>query len=330
MRAIHWGIIGCGNVNEVKSGPAFNKAENSKLLSVMRRNAEKAKEFAEKHQIPQWSANASELIENDAIDAIYISTPPKFHLNYAIEALQNGKMVYVEKPMVLNTSEAEKLKEEVTTSKGKLVVAHYRRMLPMFLKIKELVHSGLIGDVSAIELKFSQSADLDLIAKSDENWRTNPEISGGGLFYDIAPHQIDFMYHVFGTPLKYNGTADFQNDVNVPNTKINGEILFEKEVKFEGSWDFDCQKGTETDSCIISGSTGTIAFSFFGSEFKVSTEEEEIFSFKHPEHVQLPMIQKTVDFFLGKTSNPCTVEDGLAVQKIMDVFTKNIKQHELD
>ncbi|MEO6134528.1 MAG: Gfo/Idh/MocA family oxidoreductase, partial [Ginsengibacter sp.] len=120
MENINWGMIGCGDVTEVKSGPAFNKVPNSKLVAVMRRDAAKAKDYAERHGVPKWYIDASALINDPEINAIYIATPPSSHLEYAIAALKAGKFVYVEKPMTTDLSSAIELNEFVIKSNGKL------------------------------------------------------------------------------------------------------------------------------------------------------------------------------------------------------------------
>ena len=100
MQQINWGIIGCGDVTELKSGPAFNKVSNSSLVAVMRRDAAKAEDYAKRHGVPKWYSNAEALIKDPDVNAIYIATPPSSHLEYAMAAMNAGKPVYVEKPMV--------------------------------------------------------------------------------------------------------------------------------------------------------------------------------------------------------------------------------------
>ncbi|MCH5718015.1 Gfo/Idh/MocA family protein [Niabella hibiscisoli] len=195
---INWGIIGCGDVTEVKSGPAFNKVPNSKLIAVMRRNAEKAADYAQRHGVPKWYSNADELISDPEINAVYIATPPNTHAAYTMAALLAGKPVYVEKPMAMNAAEAQQMFDYAVEKDVKLCVAHYRRMQPMFLKIKSLIDSAAIGEIRFVQLQLLQSPSANLIARSEENWRTNPALSGGGLFHDLAPHQIDLMLYLFG------------------------------------------------------------------------------------------------------------------------------------
>src|SRR6266545_4040416 len=107
MRTIHWGIIGCGDVTEVKSGPGFQKANHSSLVAVMRRTGELAKDYAERHGVPRWYDNAASLINDSEVDAIYVATPPSSHKKYTLISAQAGKPVYVEKPMALNFEECE-------------------------------------------------------------------------------------------------------------------------------------------------------------------------------------------------------------------------------
>ena len=320
---IKWGIIGCGDVTEIKSGPAFNKASQSELLAVMRRNVVKAKDYAERHQVPNWSNDAAVLLENPKISAIYVASPPKFHLEYALKALENNKDVYLEKPMVMNTQEAGVLRRAVNASKNKLVVAHYRRYLPMFLEIKRMVNEDVLGTVKNIDLKFCQPERNDVISKTEDQWRLQPELSGGGLFYDIAPHQLDLMYYLFGRPVSYFGMADNEEDPSTPNEIIEGTIQFENGIEFNGFWNFKSDSGP-LDRCVITGENGFISFALFGNkiEFEVNGQPE-VLSFEHPENIQLPMIQQTVEYFLGKVDNPCSVEEGCIVSEIMDKFSKS-------
>src|SRR5665647_834137 len=102
MEMINWGIIGCGDVTELKSGPAFNKIEYSKLVAVMRRSEAKAADYARRHGVPKWYSDAGLLISDPDVNAIYVATPPDTHSRYAIEAMKAGKPVYVEKPMARN------------------------------------------------------------------------------------------------------------------------------------------------------------------------------------------------------------------------------------
>lgn len=303
-------MIGAGDVTEVKSGPAFNKIEQSALVAVMRRDAQKAADYAERHGVPYWYTDADELLRDDSLNAIYIATPPYAHLDYAERALKRGKMVYVEKPMVMNQEEAKALVELVEQYNGKLVVAHYRREMPYFLKIKELLQSKIIGESKMVRLVTTKKKMTD-----QETWRTDPTISGGGLFHDLAPHQIDFMLTLFGTPLRYTGVSDSSAD------KVSGQILFEKDVLFEGSWFFDT--AYDADCCEIYGVNGKITFSFFdNSPIVVETANgSDSYAFPLLPHVQEPMIWEVVQYFLGRRDNPCDVRVGQLGIQIMDSFT---------
>src|SRR5260221_13914845 len=153
MRTIRWGMIGAGNVTEVKSGPGFQKAEHSVLVAVMRRNVELARDYAQRHDVPRWYGDADALINDPEIDAVYIATPPDAHKDYTLRCAKAGKPVYVEKPMALNFAECQEMIEACRAAAVPLWVAFYRRMLPRFLKIKELIDSGEIGAVQAVSVR---------------------------------------------------------------------------------------------------------------------------------------------------------------------------------
>lgn len=321
MNTIKWGIIGCGDVAETKSGPAFQKVNNSELIAVMRRNAAKAKDFAERHQVPFWYDSVDDLLNNKEINAIYIATPPSSHLEITKKCLIAKKFIYLEKPITLNLSEAEKLNEMVSEN-NKLVVAHYRRKLPVFLKVKELLDTNSIGKIVYADIQILQSKLNNILTKTAANWRLKPEISGGGYFHDIAPHQIDLMYYFFGDIKNAKGFSLSTLNNNVDNV-VNGIIEFNNGIQFRGIWNFNTSEKEVKDECKIYGENGTITFSFYGDKIILKTnKKEETFTFTNPNHIQQPMIESVVNYFLGKDKNPCDLKSGTTVMKILDAFTK--------
>lgn len=324
MKTVQWGIIGCGDVTEKKSGPAFNKVPDSRIVAVMRRNAEKAKDYAQRHGISKWYNNAQQLIDDEEINAIYVATPPLFHEEYTILALYAGKPVYVEKPMAINVSAAENMIIASYQTGTKFSIAHYRRQQPLFKKIKSLIQINAIGNVRMINLQLFQSLQPGLIAKTETNWRLDPNISGGGLFHDLAPHQLDLMLYFFGKPLKASGMSLNQGGMYMADDLVTGYILFENGIVFNGIWCFTVAPNDECDSCEIIGSEGIIRFSIFKHpEISLTRNgNTEIFRFEPLQHVQQPMIESVVKFFMAEEPNPCSAEEGIETMKLMEVFTK--------
>ena len=99
---IKWGILGVGDVCEIKSGPAFQKCKGSSLQAVMRRTASRAHDFAERHGVPAWYADADALLADPNVNAVYIATPPGSHLELALKCCAAGKPTYLEKPAARN------------------------------------------------------------------------------------------------------------------------------------------------------------------------------------------------------------------------------------
>jgi len=319
---INWGIIGCGNVTEVKSGPAFNKVPDSNLIAVMRRNAEKAADYAQRHHVSKWYSDANALLSDQDINAIYIATPPSSHLSYARAALNRGLNVYVEKPVTLNAAEARQMADAVKKSKAKLCVAHYRRSLPMFLYVKQLLNDGLIGDVRTVQIRMWQSRKPELVANVADNWRLQPELSGGGYFHDLAPHQLDLMLYYFGEPAHYTGYSLNQSQTTAADDHVGGHIVFKNNVAVNGSWSFNVAPSEQKDECEIIGTKGRISFPFFGKTVYYKNEtDEQTTTFEHPQHIQQPNIARVVDYFNGKGPNPCSIEEAIVLMDIMDAFT---------
>lgn len=325
MDSIRWGMIGCGDVTEVKSGPAFNKVSNSSLVAVMRRDADKAKDYAKRHNVPKWYSDANDVINDDDINAIYIATPPAFHEEYAIAAINAGKPVYIEKPMALDFESANMIAKVANEKNIKVSIAHYRRGQPLFNKVKQLLKDKIIGDVRFAKLEFyKKPLPPEALKIPKVAWRVNPAIAGGGLFHDIAPHQIDLMYWLFGEIEKASGYSNNQSKIYDVDDIVSGNILFKSGVVFNGLWCFNVAEENVKDYCEIQGSEGKICFPVF--EHKkieiIKNGKTENILFEPLEHVQQPLIQKVVDYFLEKGPNPCSAEDGAKVMQLLDKFTK--------
>jgi predicted dehydrogenase len=321
MSDINWGIIGCGDVTEKKSGPAFNKIPGSKLIAVMRRDAEKAADYARRHNVGQWYSDAAELMQNKEINAIYIATPPLQHMPYAVEALEKGFNVYVEKPVTRNAAEARQIAEAVKKTGGKLTVAHYRRAVPMFLYVKDLIDKQTIGDIRTVQIRMWQYSRPALVTETKHQWRVDPELSGGGYFHDLAPHQLDLMLYYFGEPDKYQGYSLNQSGLTKADDHVGGQIIFKNKVVVNGSWCFNVAKAEAIDLCEIVGTKGKISFPFFGTTVNwYNEDEEQTVTFEHPQHIQQPMITKIVSYFKGEGPNPCSIDEAIVLMDIMDAF----------
>jgi predicted dehydrogenase len=320
-KTIHWGIIGCGDVTEIKSGPAFNKVGHSRLHAVMRRDAVKAADYAARHGVPVWYSDADDLINDPVVDAVYIATPPKYHEEFAIAALERGKNVYVEKPVTIDVRGAGNIAKCVENSGGMLSVAHYRRALPMFLKLKSLITENVLGSVKLIELKMFHPYDPGMISNTGSAWRVVPSISGGGLFYDLAPHQLDIITYIFGKPVSFGGISSSQSGLYEAEDAVTGWMLLENRIIFQGTWNFNMPNSSREDRCRITGERGVIEFAFFGNSIRTVIDGIEcLLEFEHPKHIQQNMIGRVVDYFLGRGTNPCSINDAMTSLEVMEKF----------
>lgn len=318
LNEIRWGILGCGDVCEIKSGPAFNKVHHSKLIAVMRRDGEKARDFARRHGVPKYYDDANLLINDPEVNAVYIATPPVFHEEYAIMSMKAGKPVYIEKPATLNSESCERILAASQEFGVSASVAHYRRGLPVFKKIKSLVESGVIGKPSLI-LSNTLQAPSDKL-KAHDYWRTNPAISGGGLFFDLAPHQLDIFYWLFGKPYIVRGFSVNQKSAYEAPDLTNVEAVLGQGVYLHGIWAFNLNAASEQETTEIMGDRGKIVFSFFRkSDIDIITPEgRQTITLDYPENIQHPMIDEVVRFFRREGPNPCSLEDALVTMRMMD------------
>lgn len=328
MEKISWGIIGCGNVTEVKSGPAFQKVPNSSLVAVMRRDADKAADYAQRHRVSKWYNRAEDLIADPDVNAIYIATPPVYHEGYAIAALGAGKPVYVEKPFSSNLASCYHIKEFADRSGVPLCVAHYRRALPKFLAIKKILEKGELGKICTVQIRMQIPDQSEAMASRGElNWRVIPAIAGGGIFFDLAPHQLDLLVFFFGEATDHSGIAGNQAGLYAAEDTVSGIARLSNGIQFSGQWCF-CSPATQREDLFeITGTLGKMSFSTFGHDLTIqSASGEEKIDFTPPMHIQQPMIEKVTQYFLGKGPNPCTAEDAIQSFLLMDAFTRTYYQ----
>lgn len=322
MKTINWGIIGCGNVCEKKSGPSFYKIEHSNLVAVMRRDPDKVKDYAMRHKVDKYYTDADQLIADPQVDAVYIATPPNTHMQYAIKAMQAGKPVYVEKPMGMNSAECEEMIRTSETTNQKLFVAFYRRALPYFLKVKELLESGVIGNVLTVEVKQYRSPRVSDLTSSDHTWRVDKDIAGEGYFYDLAPHTLDILDFLLGEITDAKGfSANLGQFYEVKDT-ISAILKFKSGIIGSGRWCFVTSAQTDVDSIIITGTKGEIRFSTFAFSpiLLLSDTVSESFDIPSPEHIQQPLIQTIVDELRGVRKCPSTGVSGARTSRVMDLI----------
>ena len=319
---IKWGFIGCGAVTEKKSGPAFRKAEGSDVVAVMRRDAVKAEDYARRHKIARWYDNAHDLINDPEVNAVYVATPPGSHAEYAIASMRAGKPVYIEKPMAASYEECIQINRVSEETGVPCFVAYYRRTLPYFNRVKQIIDDGLLGDISTVQIQFAippYATDFDI-----ENlpWRVKKELAGAGYFYDLASHQLDLLDYLLGRIKEVQG---FKNNIaglyDVEDT-VTASFRFEAGVLGSGSWSFIAPKDTRSDLIFFTGTKGKLTCSTFNfSPILLETSEGvQEFIEENPENIQFYLIQSIVDFLNGKGKLP--VSTGITAQRANYIMDK--------
>jgi len=292
---INWGIIGCGKVTEQKSGPAFNKVAGARLVGVMRRNRDLAEDYARRHNVPRYYSAAGDLINDKDVNAVYIATPPGSHAEYAIKALKAGKPVYIEKPMAANYRECVMINEAAEKAGLPVYVAYYRRTLPGFLLIKNLIEAGEIGKPRFANFQIYNYASEDEKA-GKLPWRVMPEISGAGHFFDLGSHQLDFLDYLFGPVIKVSSMAVNQAGMYRAEDFVAASFLFNDNIAGTGIWSFAASREANRDYFEITGDKGIIKTSTFTYEpiVLVNSSGTKEFANERPENIQLYLIGQIV------------------------------------
>jgi predicted dehydrogenase len=312
---IHWGFIGCGAVTEKKSGPAFSKVEGSEVVAVMRRDGDKARDYALRHGIRKWYDNADQLIHDPDVNAVYVATPPGSHAEYAIATMKVGKPVYIEKPMAASYAECVEINNVSQETGVPCFVAYYRRTLPYFKRVKQLLDDGALGKLSSVQIRFAippYAADYD---KNHLPWRVRKEIAGAGYFYDLASHQFDLLDFLFGPIENAEGFANNIAGLYEAEDSVNAAFRFESGLSGSGSWSFVAPKNTRTDLIDFVGTEGKLTFSTFDfTPIKLETAGGiQEFREENPENIQYFLIESIVRYLNGDGNLP--VSTGLSAER---------------
>lgn len=314
---VRWGIVGCGSVTEVKSGPAYQQTEGFELVAVMRRDMAKAKDYAERHGVSNYYSDAEELIHSPEVDAVYIATPPDSHLHYALKVAAAGKPCCVEKPMASSYNECLEMQKVFAKRDLPLFVAYYRRSLPRFEQVKNWLNKREIGEVRHISWHLSSPPNkYDL--SGEANWRTDPAVAYGGYFDDLASHGLDLFVYLLREFKEVSGIAINQQGLYGAKDAVAAAWLHEDGVTGAGSWNFG--SSTQEDSVSIYGSKGHIKFAVF-ADFPLllsnKSGEQEVY-IENPKHIQLPHVQNIQKHFSGEAQHPSVGGTALHTSWVMD------------
>ncbi len=322
-KVIRWGIIGCGDVTEVKSGPGFQRASGSQLVAVMRRNGALAADYAKRHGVARWYDDATALVQDPEVDAIYVATPPNAHLDGAKLAAAARKPCYVEKPMARHTPECDLMLSAFADAGVPLFIAYYRRALPRFLKVRDILEAGALGQLTGFSYRFASAAHQAQPAPVATGsppvaWRVQAAIAGGGLFLDVGSHALDLCDFFLGPLQKVRGQAarlaspgDVEDAVAMSFSNAAG-------VPGVAQWNFASH--VKLDVMEFAGTRGHLSFSVFGNEplRLESARGVETLDLPNPPHIQQPMIQTVVDQLLGRGTCASTGDSGRRTTVVMD------------
>ena len=213
---VKFGILGCGMIASIHAD-AIKNIEGATLVGVADNNLEFAQKFAFKHSVLAFDSY-EQMLGSD-IDVVCVCTPSCFHAQNAIDALDNGKHVVVEKPMALSVEDADRV-EEASKRNGKLVtVISQLRFSKDVIRLKEYVESGAFGKISLCTLTMKYYRSKEYFASS--NWKGTLKFDGGGALMNQGIHGVDLMQYVMGGVKSVSGKiGTLCHSVEVEDTAV--------------------------------------------------------------------------------------------------------------
>lgn len=326
MKTIRWGMIGCGAVTEVKSGPGLYKSENSTLIAVTSADLAMSQSYAQRHGVPKVYATPEELVKDPDIDAVYIATPPVAHKSLSLLAARAGKHVYVEKPMAMRFAECQEIIDECRDHGVRLYVAFYRRAMERFLQVKQWLDAKAIGDVRCVKAVQHQPPAPEDLSRTTLPWRLLPQVAGAGKFLDMGVHTLDIFDFWFGPIVEAHGIASNQAGLYDVEDTVTATWRHANGTQGFGSWCYVC--GENQDHVEIIGSRGRIEMEFFSDQplRLITPDGAQEADLPNPPHVQQPFIQSIVNDLNGVAACPGNVESAARASWVADEILKQFRQ----
>ncbi len=321
-------MLGCGEVAETKSGPGLYRAANSCLVAVADRNPGRAKKFALRHGVARAHEDAEAIISAPDIDAVYVATMTESHRDFVLRCAAAGKPVLTEKPMAMSYAGALEMIEVCRNAGVPLWVAYYRRALPRFLKVRELVRDGAIGPVRMVITRhFQRIPSPEAMRGPFWGWRLDPARSGGGIFFEAVGHTLDILDFILGPIESSRSFADNQAGVYPPEDVVTATFRYASGVLGAGAWCFAADCDDEFNEII--GATGRIRFSTFPPLDPPSGRPPapirlmrgnsvEEFPIADPPFVHQPLIQTIVDEMNGDGHCPSTGASAARTARVIE------------
>ena len=239
MEKIKIGVIGLGGVAQLVHLPNLSKMPNVEVSAVAETNKNRLQTISEKFSIKQKFSNYKDLLEKSEVDAIIVATPTSTHKDIAIDCLQAGKDVLVEKPLARTYLEAKQVLDAAKKAKKRLMVGMNLRYRPDTMILRSLMNSNEIGEPFYIKCGWIRKQS------SSEKWFTKKEQSGGGVIIDLGIHLLDMALWLLGYPeVASVATTNFYHytksveDTSISCIKCKNSAV----VNLEVSWSLPVEK----------------------------------------------------------------------------------------
>jgi predicted dehydrogenase len=321
-------MIGCGEVARTKSGPGLCRADHSTLVAVADRRGDRAEAYAREHGVARWHDDADAIIGAGDVDSVYVATMTESHRDLVLRCAAAGKPVLTEKPMGMSPAECLAMIEACRAARVPLWVAYYRRALPRFLKVRDLVRDGAIGDVRMVVTRhFQRIPAPEAMRGPFWGWRLDPARSGGGIFFEAVGHTLDILDFILGPIAEARAFAANQAGAYPPEDVVTAAFRYERGAFGGGAWCFAADCDDEHNEIV--GSKGRITFSTFPPLAPpagrapvpirlLRGDAVEEFPIADPPYVHQPLIQSIVDEMNGTGRCPSTAESALRTARVID------------
>ena len=316
MEKLKWLLVGTGDIANKRVAPALAECEGSELVAVCDLREAEAAKLAEKMNVSEVYTDVAEALAKTSADAVYLATPIWLHAEHAVQVLEAGKHVLVEKPLALNAADCDKVLVAAEKSGKTAGCSYYRRCFNRYDFTKRMIDNGEFGDV--INVRMTMFSYFNPERDDPKYWRVVRSKSGGGPLSDMGTHMFDVLIGLLGMPESvFAKCANLTTDWDVEDSAV---IIMTMPNGAQVTASFNWNSKTWRHEFEIVGTEGKIDWLPYDAGPIVKTVGRDIQSVDMPEaeNVHAPLVQNFIDAVLGESELVCPLEEAKKTNVLLD------------
>ena len=326
------GVVGCGGIAQVIHLPLLTKHPDIEVTAICEVDQKKAAILADKFEVPEIYEDIADMLNKEALDAVFILTPNNLHLPMSLFALENGLHVFIEKPAGKNAHEALRIKQKAETVGKLAMIGMQNRFRKDVRALRQFIEARELGEIFFIKAAWLQAQNQSV----KPAWQFQKNVAGGGVVMDLGLQMIDLVWWLMGKPQpKLIKAFAYQVNPKIPVEDFCVVcITFENNLAFslQISWDFPILEDQFSLELVAQNGLGTLnplkLQKFMHGQMMNITPEMKESRYANFKIGYQNEVNHFIDFLTGRAETlESPIEDAIMISKIVDGIYQSIEMN---